>query len=234
MVMEMAHRSARGAAALLAVIASLSACSNEKQESFEDIIKDHVPSPRATPTAPVADSMGDPNACAHFDGQLLDVPARGAAEPRLRIPQTEGWDRSTKLDSEVIRFVLANSDLVANQFAPNIVVALEDTPKADVQTIFTQQHANLVKLAGAQNLASEPATVCGLSAETITFTAAPTGPGANSREVTILSVPTIVGGHQYLVTATVQTTDPDNPTYQHDAKTLLDGFQVLPPEPGAP
>ncbi len=44
--------------------------------------------------------------------------------------------------------------------------------------------------------------------------------------MTVLSVPTVVDGHQYLATAAVQTTDPDNPTYQHDAKALLDGFQV--------
>ncbi len=72
----------------------------------------------------------------------------------MRVPQAAGWNRSTKLDSEIIRFVLVNADLAANQFAPNIVVALEDAPKADVQTIFTQQHANLVKLAGAMDLAS--------------------------------------------------------------------------------
>ncbi|TMS54832.1 hypothetical protein E0T84_04555 [Mycobacterium sp. DBP42] len=232
--MEMAHRSARRAAALLVLVGSLSACSSEKPASVEDLIKDHVPSPVRTPTAPVGDAMGDPNACAQFDGPLFDIPGRGAAEPQLRVPQAAGWNRSTKLDSEVIRFVLVNTDLTANQFAPNIVVTLEDAPKADVQTIFTQQHANLVKLAGAKDLAFEPATVCGLPAETITFTADPSGPGAHSRVVTVLSVPTSVGGHQYLVTATVQTTDPDSPTYQHDAKTLLDGFQVLPPERGAP
>ncbi|MBU9763572.1 hypothetical protein FR943_06925 [Mycobacterium sp. TNTM28] len=233
--MQLAHRSVRSAAALLVAVVSLSACSgSEKPVSLEDIIKDHVPSPARTPTAPVGDAMGDPNACTHFDGPLLDIPSRGAGEPQLRVPETEGWNRTTKLDSEMVRFVLVNTDLVANQFAPNIVVTLEDAPKADVQTIFTQQHANLVKLAGAKNLTSESATVCGLPAETIKFTADPTGPGAHGRVLTVLSVPTVVGGHQYLVTATVQTTDPDNPTYQHDAKALLDGFQVLPPQSGAP
>ncbi|WP_166902471.1 LpqN/LpqT family lipoprotein [Mycobacterium sp. DL440] len=232
--MQLAHRSARGAAALLVAVVSLSACSSEKPVSIEDIIKDHVPSPAMTPSAPVGDAIGDPNACAHFDGPLLDIPSRGSAEPKLRVPKATGWNRSTKLDSEIVRFVLVNTDLAANQFAPNIVVTLEDAPKADVQTIFSQQHANLVKLAGAKDLTSEPATVCGLPAETIKFTADPTGPGAHSRVLTVLSVPTIVGGHQYLVTATVQTTDPDSPTYQHDAKALLDGFQVLPPELGAP
>ncbi|WP_155946524.1 hypothetical protein [Mycobacterium sp. URHD0025] len=233
MIMEMTHRSARRAAALLVTVVSLSACSSEKPVSIEEIFKDKVPT-AGTPTAAVGDAIGDPNACAPFDGPLLDIPARGTAEPQMRVPQAAGWNRSTKLDSEIIRFVLVNTDLAANQFAPNIVVALEDAPKADVQTIFTQQHANLVKLAGAMDLASEPATVCGLPAETITFTAGPTGPGAHTRAVTVLSVPTIVDGHQYLATAAVQTTDPDNPTYQHDAKALLDGFQVLPPERGAP
>lgn len=230
--MEMAHRSAAGAAALLVIGAALSACSSEEPVSFEDIIKSHVPSPAARPTlaTPVGDAMGDPNACAHSDGELIDVPARSDAEPQLRVPQAAGWNRSTKLDSEIVRLVLVNPDLVANQFAPNIVVTLEDTPKADVQTIFARQHDNLVKLAGATDLTSEPTTVCGLPAETITYTAAPTGPGTHSRVVTLLSVPTIVRGHQYLVSAAVQTTEPDNPTYRHDAKALLDGIQVLPPE----
>ena len=33
----------------------------------------------------------------------------------------------------------------------------------------------------------------------------------------------------FAVTLTVQSADPDNPTYQRDAETILTGFQMLPP-----
>ena len=31
------------------------------------------------------------------------------------------------------------------------------------------------------------------------------------------------------MTLTVQSADPDNPTYKRDAETILTGFQMLPP-----
>jgi hypothetical protein len=36
----------------------------------------------------------------------------------------------------------------------------------------------------------------------------------------------------YSMTMTVQSVDPDNPTYQRDAETILSGFQMLPPSDG--
>ena len=33
----------------------------------------------------------------------------------------------------------------------------------------------------------------------------------------------------YAMTMTVQSADPDNPTYKRDAETILTGFQMLPP-----
>ena len=36
----------------------------------------------------------------------------------------------------------------------------------------------------------------------------------------------------FAVTTTVQTADPDNPTYQRDAEMILTGFQLLPPTDG--
>jgi hypothetical protein len=33
----------------------------------------------------------------------------------------------------------------------------------------------------------------------------------------------------YVISVSVQTTDPDNPTYQKDSDTILTGLQVLPP-----
>jgi hypothetical protein len=37
-------------------------------------------------------------------------------------------------------------------------------------------------------------------------------------------------GRTYAASVTIQTGDPDNPTYQRDAETILKGFQMLLPE----
>jgi hypothetical protein len=36
----------------------------------------------------------------------------------------------------------------------------------------------------------------------------------------------------WAMTMTVQSADPDNPTYQRDVETILTGFQMLPPSGG--
>ena len=37
----------------------------------------------------------------------------------------------------------------------------------------------------------------------------------------------------WAMTMTVQSADPDNPTYQRDVETILTGFQMLPPSDGS-
>ncbi|WP_197497314.1 LpqN/LpqT family lipoprotein [Mycobacterium sp. 852013-51886_SCH5428379] len=203
----------------VAVTVALTACGAEKRE-----VTDLLSGQPAAPTA----MMGDPIACARVDGPWVDIPRSDNTEPRMRIPQPPGWERNTQLDSQLVRFVLVNSSLTANQFAPNIVVTVEETPPTDARTIYEQARRNLVRLAGATDVASSPADVCGLPAETVTYRGADTGPAAAQRSLTTLYVATRDGDRSTLISVTVQTTEPDNPVYQRDAAKMLDGFEVLP------
>jgi hypothetical protein len=212
--------------ALMAVAASLAACGNDEPASPEELLNGKT-IPAAAPGGDVA--VGAAGACHQVDAPMLDIESRNDTEPQLRIPQPPGWERFTRLDSEILRFALANRNLVANQFAPNVVVTLENGPDADPQVIFDQTRDNVVKMAGAKDVAVKAGTVCGLPAETVTYIGAAMGPAMPARPITALQVVTKTGGQTYLVTATMQTTQPDNPTYQRDVETILTGFHVLPP-----
>ena len=63
--------------------------------------------------------------CATVSDQLLDIPTRTDQEPKMRIPLPPGWERSTKMDSESIRFAIRNPALSADGFTPNAVVTLQ-------------------------------------------------------------------------------------------------------------
>ncbi|MBO0677479.1 LpqN/LpqT family lipoprotein [Mycolicibacterium sp. S2-37] len=210
----------------IAVAVSLTACGGGEKPDVKDLLNGQSPAPTAL--------MGDPSACAHVDGPWVDIPAAADSEPVMRIPQPPGWDRNTELDSELVRFVLVNTDLTADQFAPNVVVTVEDAPPTDPRTIYEQARRNLVKLAGATDVVSAPADVCGLPAETVTYRGAATGPATAERSLTTLYVATRDGDRSKLISVTIQTTEPDNPTYQRDAARMLDGFEVLPASPVAP
>ena len=43
----------------------------------------------------------------------------------MRIPLPPGWERSTKMDNESIRFAIRNPALSADGFTPNAVVTLQ-------------------------------------------------------------------------------------------------------------
>ena len=49
---------------------------------------------------------------------MIDIPTRTDQEPRMRIPQPQGWERTTKLDSETIRFAIRNPALAAGRLHP--------------------------------------------------------------------------------------------------------------------
>ena len=71
-------------------------------------------------------------------------------------------------------------------------------------------------------------TLCGLPAETIDYITPPIGPIAPHPAKVVCAV-LQTDDATFAMTVTVQTADPDNPTYQRDAETILTGFQMLPP-----
>ena len=187
-------------------------------------------------------SGNKPNAdkCASVAVDLADIPTRTDQEPKMRIPMPPGWERSTKMDSENIRFAIRNPGLSADGFTPNAVVTLQKVA-ADIgkpQQILDAQNDQLAKKLKVTDMTSNATEVCGAPAMSTSYTAPevdltkrnPKAPKIPPRKATSLGVVYKSGDAAYVATLTVQTVKPDNPTFQQDSETILKGFQLLAPK----
>jgi hypothetical protein len=208
-----ASRLTRLTAGLLAFAALTAGCANQ--------------SPRLTLTAGSAGSFA---ACAEAPASapLADVPTRGNGEPQLRVPAPAGWERATLLDSELIRYALVNKSMMANRFAPNVVVGLEVIHSdLDAEQVFAAERQGLIN-GGGTNLTTSDQTVCGLPAQQVDYTLPALGTIAPHPARFLVAV-IHTGGKTYAASVTVQTTEPDDNGYRRDAETILRGFQVVLP-----
>jgi hypothetical protein len=170
--------------------------------------------------------------CTSVDAPMASIPDRTDEEPVMSIPQPDGWERVTMMDSELIRFTMRNRALARDGFAPTAVVTLEShRGLADPREVFDAQKYALQAAVGATNIQVTETTLCELPAEMIDYTTPPLGilPPHPARVVTaVLQTDYLT----YAMTMTVQSADPDNPTYQRDMETIMTGFQMLPPSDG--
>ncbi len=181
--------------------------------------------------AGAADAKG--SQCKQVSAPLTSIPSQAAGEPQLRIPQPPGWQRASMLDSAIIRFTMGNKALAADDFMPTAVVTLESVPggNTDHKTIFDQERAALIDRLGAAGLQTVETTLCGVTAEIVSYDAPSMG-RIPPRKIKTLMVANAFNANTYVATVTVQSTEPDNRTYARDTETILTGFQMLPPEPG--
>jgi hypothetical protein len=174
-------------------------------------------------------SSGDASQCETVDAPLTEIPVQSDVEPVMKIPQPQGWDRETMMDSELIRFAMANPRLSKDGFASNVVVTLESAPGAeDPDVVFDTMRSALETDFGATELRVSDHTLCGLPAQTMEYQTPPLGniaPHPGMAVVVVLQADDAT----YAASVTVQSTDPDNPEYQRDADMILKGFQMLPP-----
>jgi hypothetical protein len=167
--------------------------------------------------------------CTSVDAPMTPIPDHTDEEPVMRIPQPDGWTRVTMMDSELIRFTMRNESLAKDGFAPTAVVTLEShRGQAEPQQVFDAQHDALESAVGATDVKASETTLCELPAETIDYTTPPIGvlPPHPAR---VLTAVLQTEDTTYAMTMTVQSADPDNPTYMRDADTIITGFQMLPP-----
>jgi hypothetical protein len=169
------------------------------------------------------------NGCATVSAPLTVIDAKGADEPKLSIPQPQGWERNTAQDSELIRYALVNKDLAQDSFAPNVVVTLEHLPGTDVspQSVLDQQRSGLAQ-AGATDVQVEKASNCGSAAEIVNYRLPAMG-SAPERPARVLIIAAPFGGDTWSATVTAQAVNADDPTYQQDVETILSGFQMTAP-----
>ncbi|WP_163694902.1 LpqN/LpqT family lipoprotein [Mycolicibacterium sarraceniae] len=167
--------------------------------------------------------------CDEVSVPMIDIPTRTDQEPRLRLPQPQGWERTTKLDSETIRFALRDEGLTEEGFTPNVVVTLQKANSSigKPQRILDAQNQQLVAKLKVKDLKSTPAQVCGSTAQSTTYTAPAMGK-IPARNATSLAAVYQDGDVNYVTTVTVQTIKPENPTYVTDSATIIKGFQILP------
>jgi hypothetical protein len=169
------------------------------------------------------------NACATVSAPLTVIDAKSPDEPKLSIPQPEGWERNTAQDSEIIRYVLVNKALAAESFAPNVVVTLEKVPSTDVspESILEQQRSGLSQ-AGATDVQVDKTENCGSTAEIVNYRLPAMG-SAPERPARVLLTAVPFGSNTWSATVTAQAVNADDPTYQRDLDTIFTGFQMTAP-----
>jgi hypothetical protein len=209
----------RTAAALLAVAAALTASCTRYVDDARA-----VAGPDRSPI-----TASDASQCEVVDTPLTTIPSLSDDEPVMKIPQPQGWDRTTMMDSELIRFAMANRGLSANDFASNVVVTLESAPGIeDPDVVFDTMREALESDLGATDMRVTDRTLCGLPAQTMHYQTPQMGniaPHPGSAVVAVLST----DDRTYATSVTAQTAEPDNPVYQRDVDQILKGFQMLPP-----
>lgn len=111
--------------------------------------------------------------CESVTAPLSDIPTRTDQEPKMRLPVPEGWERSTKMDSENIRFAIRNQGLAADGFTPNAVVTLQKVASGigKPEQILDAQNQQLAKKLKVTDMNSTPAQVCGAPAMSTSYTA---------------------------------------------------------------
>jgi hypothetical protein len=174
--------------------------------------------------------------CETVSAQLTDVPTRTDQEPKLRVPMPAGWERSTQMDSEQIRFALRSPGLAADGFTPNAVVTLQkvNSDLGKPEQILKAQSDQLAKKLNLTDVTSTSTRVCGAPALSSSYTTpelklGPKIPPIPPRKATSLGVVYRGGDANYVATVTVQSVKADNPTYVKDSEEILKGFQILPP-----
>lgn len=174
-------------------------------------------------------SGGTATDCTTVDAPLTAIAPRGPGEPVLKIPQPAGWERVTMMDSELIRYTMRNTGLATAGFAPTAVVTLESRPGlTEPDDVFEAQRQGLRSGLGAKDMQTANTTLCGLPAATIDYQMPSVG-GLPPHPARVLCAVLQSGARTYAMTVTVQSADPDNPTFQRDAEAILTGFQMLSP-----
>ncbi|ORA69291.1 hypothetical protein BST23_01150 [Mycolicibacterium elephantis] len=173
----------------------------------------------------------DSSLCEAVDVPLTMIPARNDGEPVLKIPKPPGWERSTMMDSPLIRFAMRNEALTADAFTANVMVTLESTSGTeDVDLIFATMQDALESGLGVTDLRVSERSLCGLPARTFRYMMPVMG-NIDPHPAVALGAVMHAEGMTFVISVTAQAMDAEDPTYQRDSETILDGFQMLPPSP---
>lgn len=171
-----------------------------------------------------ADASAPANSdCAATDAELIDINSE-PGEPTVQIPLLPGWERNTQMDSELVRIVLTNPDLVRDEFAPNIVVTAEPAP-ADHQEAFDLQLAGVGDMLGPEGPETEEGEVCGFPSMSFEQPVPPME-GAPDRQLAVQMIVVPHGSDAITYTMTAQATEPSDPAYGPALETMFSEIQI--------
>jgi probable lipoprotein LpqN len=186
----------------------------------------------ATPASASTVANGEtvsPQPCTAVAARWAIIDGAGAGEPTVRLPQPPGWEPVPSPTRGPISLMLRDIALGNATNAPAAVVALVDATAAHLTSNdLLLQSVQGLRDSGATGIAQTSRTVCGYPATAITYLIAPVaGSAAVSCNAVVAVAP--MGDKVFSVLITVQSADPNNPTYQQDARVILSGLQILPP-----
>jgi hypothetical protein len=170
--------------------------------------------------------------CTKVSAPMATIEPQNDAEPLMRIPTPDGWERTTMMDSELIRYAMGNPSLAVDSFAPNVVVTLEPVPAnaGSPEDVIDAQWEALQSVGGTDIEPTSDSPVCGFPAQRISYRLPSMGeiPPRSAAAVAIVTT----GAERWTTVIGLQTVEPDNPGYVEDSTTILDGFQILPEPDG--
>lgn len=161
--------------------------------------------------------------CAAIDGPTADINTTGD-EPQLQIPQPEGWERNTQMDSEIVRLTLVQPELEIDGFAPNLVVTGEASP-ADPQESFDVQLDSIRDGLGVPEVSSTEGELCGHPAMTVEYTLPEMG-SVPERPATVQMVVVAEDDRAFTYTFTAQSAPETDPAFEEDVRAMLEGVQI--------
>jgi hypothetical protein len=196
-----------------------SACAAESHDSTANT--GSSASTSSTVTAAQANSQ-----CRKGDYPLTTLVSHASGEPVLSIPQPPGWQSSTEHNSALVRGVLLNPNLQANDFIPNAVVTLADVSgdaDDELGAIYNEKAGIKQKVAITNAVTGY---VCGYPSETVDYV-------IDGRPTTSL----IVGakdphGKVWVSTVVISSAEPANPEFVKAKQAILSGFQLTVPSAG--
>jgi hypothetical protein len=168
---------------------------------------------------------GTDEACNVVSAPMTPIPAEDY-EPRMLVPQPPNWRRDLSLDTERVRFAMANASVWAGHLAVAAIAIKSKDGQHDPATVFDELRSEAEQDPEATDLAFTDTTVCGYPATRVDYTRLATDE-LPVRAETMLAVVAQTTGKTHAVVVTVSTNDAGSPAYQRDVETILTGFQVL-------
>ncbi len=212
-------------------LAATAACSSDASDDSASGGESSTSAAASTTSAAAGSSgaeseLGD---CAEPTVELLELEGHSDAEPLVRLPLPEGWERNTMMDSEMVRGMIGAPHLADHdaETVPVINVVFDEVTgfDGDAEEIVDAQVAGYDQIGGTV-LDRSSTEVCGLYTERVEATAQVMGP--EESELSALITVYQTEGASYAIVVTAQGPDPQNPEYQEAVDTVFEQIQILP------